>query len=298
MESNRKSRRVVPRIMTGAMAVALTGVALGWWVGSARAGGISANNPLQYAGTLAEQGVPVNGTRSLEIVLWNDAAATAAANKMCDTNAGSTPVVQGRFTVLLGNDCAANIATNPDTWAEVFVGGTSFGRQKIGAVPYSVISGAVNGLVNATAILPAYNTVASLGTGAGGASIYNDSTTEKALVITGNNVAGGGAVRDVSLHDNVNISGTLSVTGNETVPTETVTTLNITSHIQGNGVQGMVFGGMYCANTLHGQSNTNNPLTGGQSCPAGFTANSLFYTADVASCSSTCGGLQCWYCSR
>ncbi|HEX4446507.1 MAG TPA: hypothetical protein VH044_07225, partial [Polyangiaceae bacterium] len=148
-----------------------------------------------------------------------------------------------------------------------------------------------------TAILPAYNQAPSLGTGAGGASIYNDGTTEKALVITGNTSAGG-TVHDITLHDNVAVSGALGVGGNLTTPTETVTTLNVTSHIQGNGVQGMVFGGMYCTNTLHGQSNTNNPLTGGQSCPAGFTTNPLFYTADVASCSSTCGGLQCWYCSR
>jgi hypothetical protein len=212
MGSNRTSRYA----LFGGLTMGLAGVAIAW-LGTARAGGISVTNPLQYAGTLSEQGVPVNGTRDLEVVIWNDATAAAATNKLCDTVAGTTSVVQGRFLVLLSNTCQTGFSTTPDTWAEVFVGGVSFGRQKVGAVPYSVISAAVNGLVTSTAILPAYNVNGSLGTGGGGASIYNDGTSAQALVINGNSSATSGGARAVSLNDNVGVSGNLAVGGGVTV---------------------------------------------------------------------------------
>ena len=290
MQSHRPNR-LLRRALT--LGFVISGVALGWFARSAKAGGISSTNPLQYAGTLAEQGVPVNGTRVLEIVIWNDANASAASNKICDTSPGSTSVVQGRFTVPLDNSCVAGIQSTPDTWAEVFVSGASFGRQKIGAVPYAAISGAVNGLVTSTAILPAFNT--GTATGAGLASVYNDGTTEKALVISGNNAATGTGVRAVSLHDNVSVSGTLT-TPALSVSNATVNGLNVTGSLATNGHPALMFGGMYCTGGGHGGVAGINPLTNAQSCPPGFTTQELFWSGDVASCSSTCGGWTCYYC--
>jgi len=193
---------------------ALLGVAgsVGWWSTRALAAAIPAANALHYAGTLSEKGVPVDGPRDITVILWSSSVSSADADKLCTTEAGSTPVAAGRFEVLLDDVCTTSVADHPESWAEVQVGGVSFGRQKIGAVPYAVAAAHVDGMVKPNAVLPNYRSDGSLGRGAGEASIYNDGTDKKELLITGNNSAGG--VHKVGLADDVRVGRNLSVGGN------------------------------------------------------------------------------------
>jgi len=187
-------------------------VAVGWVAGRARAGGISASKPMKFEGTILEQGVPVNGQRDITINLYDDGT---AGTLLCSTPAGSTSVVQGRFVVQLVDACTPYLqgsatgtilANRPDSWVEVQVAQVSFGRQKIGAVPYAVMAGAVNGVVTSTSVLPAAATDGLYGRGGGGASIYNDGTAQS-LVITGNN---GGGPKKITLADQVSVTSSLS----------------------------------------------------------------------------------------
>jgi hypothetical protein len=103
----------------------------------ASAGGIPEDEPMVYTGVLHDGGQPVNGTRNLEISLWNTAD-ESAGSPVCSTRADSAEVTDGRFRVALSNHCTDAVRLNPDLWVEVRVDGGSLGRSKIGAVPYSV----------------------------------------------------------------------------------------------------------------------------------------------------------------
>jgi len=72
----------------------------------------------------------------------------------------------------------------------------------------TVAGGAIGGNY---ALAPNYAAWNAYGTGSGGAAIYNDSGTYKALMIVGNNAAGGS--REVGMWDNVTAHGNLTVTG-------------------------------------------------------------------------------------
>jgi len=195
--------------------------AVGWFAGRARAGGIPAATPMRFTGTVSEQGVPVNGPRDLTINLYDDAT---AGTLLCSTVSAQTAVVQGRFTVPLVDTCTkfiqgdnlSSTVNRPDSWVEVQVGAVSFGRQKVGAVPYAVTAGAVNGIVSSTAILPSSAQDGVLGRGSDGASIYNDGTAGS-LIITGTS-----ANKNIMLKDNVTVganvgAGSFSTAGNVTV---------------------------------------------------------------------------------
>lgn len=66
--------------------------------------------------------------------------------------------------------------------------------------------------VTAKAYTPAYGRFADQGTGAGGAAIYNDDNVYKALMLVGNNSAGG-AQRKVQVWDDLHVNGTATVNG-------------------------------------------------------------------------------------
>jgi hypothetical protein len=201
-------------LWTGALTLLAASTSVVWWT-RARAAAIPAANALHYAGTLSEKGVPVDGPRDITIVLWSDSVSDAAEDRLCVTQSGSTPVAAGRFEVLLDDTCTTAIRGQHESWAEVQVGGVSFGRQKIGAVPYSVISSKVDGMVLSDAVLPNYANDGSQGRGAGEASIYNDGGSLKELTITGNNASGAG--HKIGLADDVRIGRDLTVNGQGTV---------------------------------------------------------------------------------
>ena len=214
-------------LLSAGASLVLAGASVGWFAGRARANGIPAANPLHYSGTLAEKGVPVDGPRDITIVIWSDAQSTDATNQLCVTAAGSTPVAAGRFEIPLDNSCTAKVTAAPETWVEVQVGGVSFGRQKVGAVPYSITSALtaeVDGVVKSTVVAPAAAADGSLGRGVNDASIYND-PTKKSLVITGNNASG---AHSVLINDSAVVAtgltvgaaanaGSLTVNGNASV---------------------------------------------------------------------------------
>ena len=73
--------------------------------------------------------------------------------------------------------------------------------------------------INATAIIPSYQDWNSLGTGDGGAAIYNDNSNYEKLMIVGNTSAGGdriiGMWDDVFIDNNLTVGDNLTVTGVE-----------------------------------------------------------------------------------
>jgi hypothetical protein len=202
------------RWMVKGIALVMVGLAVGWISGRARAGGVPAVTPMRFAGTISEQGVPVNGLRDITIVLW-DSGVPSSGSILCSTAAGSTSVVQGRFSVPLNDTCTkiiqGSLTTTPvtpnatDIWSEVQVGGVSFGKQKVSAVPFAMMAGAVNGIVTSSAIVPTSAADGSLGRGAGGASIYNDGTAG-ALVLQGNSAK-------VVVNDNLSVKTNVTTGG-------------------------------------------------------------------------------------
>jgi len=208
-------------LLTGGLTLLAVGASAGWWIGGARAAAIPAVNALHYSGTISEKGVPVDGPRDIDVLIWQDGQSTLPADQLCVTTGGSTPVAAGRFELLLADTCTAALATHPEAWAEVKVAGVSFGRQKIGAVPYAVSASSVEGLVKPSVILPSYTPYGTYQLGAGQASLYNDGTNLKRLVVTGNDSSGG--TRKIGLYDDVSVAGTLAVVGTVTAPDITIT---------------------------------------------------------------------------
>ncbi|HXX68667.1 MAG TPA: hypothetical protein VEK07_15875 [Polyangiaceae bacterium] len=116
----------------------------------ALAQGIPSPNPLYYSGTLTEGGQLVNGSRPISINLWLNPTATTGESALCVTSVPSTPVVSGRFRVVLSTSCTAVIAANPNVYVEVVDNGTSLGRAPVGAVPYAVEAQSAVSATNAT----------------------------------------------------------------------------------------------------------------------------------------------------
>jgi hypothetical protein len=109
--------------------------------GRAGAEGIPTTEPLFFSGELVENGVAVEGSRPVSLVLWSSATGTDVASKRCETVAPSAAVVKGSFRVALDPSCVAQVRTTPDLWIETLVAGKSMGRRKISAAPYAVEAG-------------------------------------------------------------------------------------------------------------------------------------------------------------
>ncbi len=108
----------------------------------AGAAGVPSTDPLVYRGVLEEGGAPVDGMRAIELRMWNDATATAAANLVCNVIPGNpTPIEAGRFQITLPTECVVGVRTHPSLWIEILVDSVSLGRSSIGAVPYAIEAG-------------------------------------------------------------------------------------------------------------------------------------------------------------
>ncbi|HWA74371.1 MAG TPA: hypothetical protein VG937_18630 [Polyangiaceae bacterium] len=126
---------------------ALLGLALAGVVRTSRAAGIPPSGALSYSGLLQDTGgAPLASPQFVEVKLWNDPAATANANLLCDSGTpASVQLVSGHFSLVLPDACTGAVANNPNVYAEVLVGASaasaaSLGRSKLGAVPYAVTS--------------------------------------------------------------------------------------------------------------------------------------------------------------
>jgi microcystin-dependent protein len=112
-------------------------------VGKAVADGIPTVTPLTYSGVLQNSaGAPVTTAQAMQLTLWDDASANAAANQKCVTPTQTiTPDAQGRFQVLLDQACLDAVRNHPNLWVQLQVGAVVLPRSKLGVVPFSVESG-------------------------------------------------------------------------------------------------------------------------------------------------------------
>jgi microcystin-dependent protein len=125
----------------GLLALALGLGVLAFRQSGAHADGIPGMSPMTYAGTLEEAGGQVTGARNLRLTVWDDATSTESSHTRCITAAPGTPVVAGRFQVVLDNACTSVVRSTPDLWLEIEVAGASLGRTKLSAVPFAVEAG-------------------------------------------------------------------------------------------------------------------------------------------------------------
>lgn len=210
-----------------------------------------------YSGYLEVDGVPLNGTRAVMFKFYNPHVGVNAYNETHDVTfydgKFSVPLGQGRdpapnaarFESMMLNGDKIEFAIEVDDGAGNFV--ALSGRQVIEAAPQAVwsanaadfdVAGGLEVAGNATfgqsitvanavsaetvttnALKPSYQDFGTLGTGAGGAAIYNDNTaTHQALVIAGNNSAGGS--RQLKLYDDVYVDDDLEVGRNATVTSD------------------------------------------------------------------------------
>jgi hypothetical protein len=127
--------------------VATAGLAVAGFASTSRAAGIPPSGALTYSGLLQDtSGAPLGSPEFVEVKLWNDPAATAASNLLCDSGTpASVQLVNGHFSLILPDICTGVVANNSNVYAEVLVGTSaanagSLGRSKLGAVPYAVTS--------------------------------------------------------------------------------------------------------------------------------------------------------------
>lgn len=151
------------KLVWGTVLVGATSIAVGSAIRAARADGIPTKDVLSYAGVLEDSKGPVNGTHNIEVAFYD---AVSTGKRLCQTSPTPVNVVNGRFDVLLPDECVTSgIAKSPDTWISVVVDGSDTGRTKIGAVPYAVEAS------HAATIMPNLITISATVTGADGGSI-------------------------------------------------------------------------------------------------------------------------------
>lgn len=126
-------------VMRGAIAALMVGMTV-LGVRQTRADGIPGMSPMTYSGTLEVGGQPFTGTRNVRLTVLDDESLTDGHIR-CSRVAPGTTVTNGRFQVVLGNECTAVVRATPDLWLEVEVGGEVLGRTKLSAVPFAVEAG-------------------------------------------------------------------------------------------------------------------------------------------------------------
>jgi hypothetical protein len=158
-------------IVIAATVAGVAAVPIAFLAGKAWASGVPSTAALTYSGTLEDAaGAPLQGTKSIALTFWDQATAGVA---QCIVPASQLALDQGRFDVILPDQCTTAVKANPDLWIEVAVDGASLGRAKIGAVPYAVEAfhaASATTATSATSATTATNaTTASTANAAGGA---------------------------------------------------------------------------------------------------------------------------------
>ena len=129
------SRGTILLIATGACALGL----LGGYRLHVMAEGAPTPPSLFYAGTLEDDGAPVDGEVAITLTIHD---AESGGDQLC-TAEGTTRVDAGRFR-LDASACADALRGNPNAWVAVSFEGSDGtpraieGRSKIGAVPYAL----------------------------------------------------------------------------------------------------------------------------------------------------------------
>jgi hypothetical protein len=128
------SRRALPYAAVCIASIAATAIAL-----RASAAGIPDADVLTYTGYLeGADGVPLTDTHSISVRFW---ASATGGKALCTGELASVALISGRFQVPLPEDCVEAVKGNPSLFVDVQVDGSSLGRSKLGAVPYSLESG-------------------------------------------------------------------------------------------------------------------------------------------------------------
>src|SRR2546421_1079101 len=135
MDQATKNKRLRSTVLAGLAMLACIGA---FALGRAGAEGIPSKDPLFYSGTLIDNGVPMNGLRTIIVTLWDDEQSTDVAHRRCQSSSPAMMVTNGRFRVPLDPACVTAFQQNRDLWAQVFVDATTMARQKVGAVPYAL----------------------------------------------------------------------------------------------------------------------------------------------------------------
>lgn len=132
--SNRQSGRVA----LGVSALAAIGGT--YLVGRATAA-VPTTDPFFYAGVLTDNnGIPVSGSRNIQVSLWDDPTDTATVRRKCGPVGGVQTIAGGHFSVRLDDPaCVTAIHAIPDLFVQIDVDtATLIPRSKIGAVPYAL----------------------------------------------------------------------------------------------------------------------------------------------------------------
>lgn len=125
-------------MVAGAGLLAMLALGSAYLIGRARAAGVPTVQPLVYSGVLTDaNGVPVTDKmRNIQITISDMAT---AGNQVCSVGPTATALTAGAFQIPLPAQCVTAIHAAGDLWLEVFVDGASVGgRNKLGAVPYSL----------------------------------------------------------------------------------------------------------------------------------------------------------------
>jgi hypothetical protein len=259
------------------MLVAGCAVAVG--IGLYARAGMNVPTGIAYAGLLRNNGAVDSSPHNFAFDLLD-----MSGTPLCATDTRSSlTVTNGRFDVPdLFKSCSTLddiLATKTGLQIRITVDSTVLSpNQPIGSVPFAARARVAESAESVSSVIP----IANGGTG---------SATQSFVDLTTNQSVAG----------NKTFSGTTTASSLDVTGSTTTASLNITSAggLAGNGVVGMIFGGMYCNGNVHNGTGYGNPLvTNTQACPTGFTAYPLIDTGDVASCSSTCGGFKCFYCGR
>jgi hypothetical protein len=84
-------------------------------------------------------GTPIDGDVALEFRLYNSETAPVGTHVWSD--AMTTPIINGYYSVMLGNDALDAALNNDALWIEVVANGVTLtSRQPLAAVPYAVRS--------------------------------------------------------------------------------------------------------------------------------------------------------------
>jgi hypothetical protein len=125
--------------LVGALSLVLVSLAAGYEL-RVSAEGPPTVQPVFYAGTIEADGKLARGNYTILLELY---AAEKDGKKLCSSES-KVSVDNGRFRVVVSQDCVSAMQTTPDAWAAVtFTGDDRVphnidGRTKVGAVPYAM----------------------------------------------------------------------------------------------------------------------------------------------------------------
>jgi hypothetical protein len=121
--------------------------------------GIPTAGTFTYTGRLENtDGTPVSGTHPIQLNVWTSDMPSANATPVCTVPSAEITLVAGRFSLPLPSNCVDQVKANANLWTEILVDGVSYGRTKLGAVPYAVEAGHATAADTATAAAGALQT--------------------------------------------------------------------------------------------------------------------------------------------